>query len=125
MTMNLKTKKEIQELFNQVLQPKSHEERVALETRLLMARFLSGIQLAMDKRGIKKKDLASLIGTSASYITQIFTGTKIANLETITRMMLALDLQFEIKAKSGKPDTGSSPHPGSSGNDDIIMVAEE
>jgi ribosome-binding protein aMBF1 (putative translation factor) len=64
-----------------------------------MARFLHVIETVMEERGIKKKDLAKMINTSPSFITQLFRGTKIINLETLAKIKLALEIDFEIKIK--------------------------
>lgn len=43
-----------------------------------------------------------MIGSSASFITQLFRGTKIINLETIAKIMIALDLQCKVKITDKK-----------------------
>jgi len=46
-----------------------------------------------------------MIGTSASYITQLFRGNKIINLETIAKFQKIFDIKFEIKAVSNIEET--------------------
>ena len=93
------SKKEIQQAFKEILTPATDQEKLELETLMLMARFLSEIEKVCEERGLLKKDLARMIGTSPSYITQLFRGHKIINLETIAKIMLALDIQFDVQIK--------------------------
>ena len=104
--MNWKNNKHIKDSYNNLLIPGSYEEKVELDSVLLMAQFLSAFETEMEKKKLKKKDLANMIGTSSSYITQLFRGTKIINLETIAKIMTALDLQCEVMI-TGKQESGS------------------
>jgi len=103
MSTSLKNKKGIQKAFQNLLEPASREEKLELETLMLSARFLSAVEQVCQKRNILKKDLALMIGTSPSYITQLFRGNKIINLETIARMQLALNIEFKINLTSEVP----------------------
>lgn len=98
MYMNLKNN-EIRELFNHYLVPKDAEEIAQLEAKMIMAQFLSEIETVLETRRIRKRELASMIGTSASFITQLFRGNKIINLVTIAKIKIALNLNCEIKVK--------------------------
>jgi len=71
---------------------------IEFEREMLMHRFLSEIEKICEEQNITKKELAEKIGTSASYITQIFRGTKTVNLETLAKFQHALDFKFEISA---------------------------
>lgn len=67
------------------------------ETRMIMYRFLSIIDEKMEELDLSKKDLAEMIGTSASYITQLFNGNKIVNLPTLAKFQKALDIKFKVR----------------------------
>jgi transcriptional regulator with XRE-family HTH domain len=99
MSTSLKSKKEIQQAFREILTPAKDHEKLEVETFMLMARFLTEIEKVCEERGLLKKELAQRIGTSASYITQLFRGHKIINLETIAKIMLALEIQFDVQIK--------------------------
>ena len=45
---------------------------------------------------MSKKDLATAIGTSASYITQLFRGNKMINLEMLAKIQQALEIDYDI-----------------------------
>lgn len=72
------------------------------ETRMVMYRFLSEVERLSDEKGYSRKALAKLIGTSASYITQLFRGNKLINVETIAKFQRVFDITFEIKATPNK-----------------------
>jgi transcriptional regulator with XRE-family HTH domain len=75
----------------------SESDKLMIETRLLMYRFLSEIDKITSERGINRKELAKLTRTSASYITQLYQGKKIINLQMLTRIKKALDIDFKIE----------------------------
>jgi ribosome-binding protein aMBF1 (putative translation factor) len=82
---------EFQKLFE-----KSPEEQVEHRAQLLSYIFLSEAQKAMDRRGWTRKQLADVIGTSASYLTQLFRGDRLLNFKTVAKIEGALDVRFEI-----------------------------
>jgi transcriptional regulator with XRE-family HTH domain len=72
-----------------------------------MYRFLSEIDKITNERGINRKELAKLAGTSASYVTQLYQGKKIINLQMLTRIKKALDVDFKIEIVSAERKTKS------------------
>ncbi len=85
----------------------SESDKLMIETRLFMYRFLSEIDKITIDRGINRKELAKLAGTSASYITQLYQGKKIINLQMLTRIKKALDIDFKIEVVSADRKTKS------------------
>lgn len=96
--MNSNTNNKLLNDFQDVISSLDSEEDIVHEKKMIMYRFLSEVERITEKKNISRKDLANLIGTSASYITQLFRGNKIINLETIAKIQKALDFKFEIKA---------------------------
>lgn len=82
----------------------SIDEKVDLQhdSRMVMYRFLSEVERMSDEKGYSRKLLAQLIGTSASYITQLFRGNKTINIETIAKFQRVFDVTFEVKAVPNK-----------------------
>jgi transcriptional regulator with XRE-family HTH domain len=76
--------------------PKNFSDKVELEEQILSARFLSEIQKYLDSNKMSKKDFAKQIGVSASFVSQLFTGDKIASLNFIARVQLKLDIKFYV-----------------------------
>ncbi|MEY4792525.1 MAG: hypothetical protein RIT34_1332 [Bacteroidota bacterium] len=91
--------KEIAVAFNSVLSFDNEQDQLELEAKIIMAKFLDRIQEIADQKGLKKKDLAQKIGTSASYITQLYRGHKLLNLMTLAKFQRALDIEFEVSIK--------------------------
>ncbi len=76
----------------------SNDFDLEFETEMIQMRFMSEVERLMDENKISKSKLSKLIGTSASFITQLFQGNKKLNLETIAKFQYALDYKFKIDA---------------------------
>ena len=100
--MNWTNKKEIRRAFTEIVEPADEATALAMETRLLMYRFLSEVEKISEERGISRKELAQMIGTSPSFITQLFQGTKTVNLTTLAKFQKALNFTFRIEAIESK-----------------------
>ena len=99
--MNSKIKTEnIKEQFKSLFNKKTKEEELRLESYLLMASFLSEIELILEKRRLTKANLATQIGISPSYLTQVFKGDKPLNFVTLAKIQKALDIQFVTRVYS-------------------------
>jgi len=81
-----------------VFDKKGFQEEVEFETNMLVLAFLSEIEKEADLQGIKRKELAKMVGTSPSYITQIMRGNKVPNLRILTALGLALGKKFDVRA---------------------------
>ncbi|MEQ8546850.1 MAG: helix-turn-helix transcriptional regulator [Cyclobacteriaceae bacterium] len=79
---------------------KSPEEQIEFEAEMLALQFLSLVDQAMAVQGITKKELAQKIGTSASFITQLFRGDRKPNWTTLAKMKQELDLDFKVHLQS-------------------------
>jgi transcriptional regulator with XRE-family HTH domain len=80
-----------------IYQPTADEE-LALAELMLMAKFLSEIEQQQKLKDIDRKNLAVLIGTSPSYLTQVFRGDKPLNFKTLARIQAVLNIRFEVSA---------------------------
>ncbi len=90
---------EIEIAFKTLFSFDNEQDQLELEAKLIMAKFLENIQEVATQKGLKKKDLAQKIGTSASYITQLYRGNKLLNLMTLAKLQRALDIEFDISIK--------------------------
>jgi len=95
--MSLKNKGLAEKAFEDLSNSISDTDRIMIETRLFMYRFLSEIDRITSERGINRKELAALAGTSPSYMTQLFQGKKIINLQMLTRIKKALNIDFKVE----------------------------
>jgi transcriptional regulator with XRE-family HTH domain len=102
-TRNLNSKsikKEFQALFEQ-----SPEERIEHRAQILSYIFLSEAEKAMERKGWNKKQLADEIGTSASYLTQLFRGDRLLNFKTIAKIEHAFSLEYQISETANNAST--------------------
>ena len=111
MTMSIKNRGKAEKSFDELSGSIGEPDQIRIETRLLMYRFLSEIDKITSERGINRKELAELAGTSASYITQLYQGKKIINLQMLARIKKALNIDFKVevinsdeKKKTNRPD---------------------
>ncbi len=88
----------IKSAYKKLLAQRTPEEVIAHDALLLSARFLSEISILMEQKSINKKMLAEKTGVSSAYITNLFRGNKLLNMEMIARLEKALDLKFQVKA---------------------------
>jgi transcriptional regulator with XRE-family HTH domain len=90
---------EIETAFKTILSFDNEQDQLELDAKMIMAKFLEKVQEIATQKGLKKKDLAEKIGTSASYITQLYRGHKLLNLMTLAKLQRALDIEFDIAIK--------------------------
>ena len=93
---------EIETAFKTILSFDNEQDQLELEAKIIMAKFLEKIQEIAAQQGLKKKDLALKIGTSASYITQLYRGHKLLNLMTLAKLQRVLDIEFDIAIKGSE-----------------------
>jgi ribosome-binding protein aMBF1 (putative translation factor) len=87
---------EIKSKFDELLAFKSVEEEIDHSAQMLAFAFLSEIDAEMEKHDISKKKLAELIGTSPSFITQLFMGDRKPNWIILAKMQKALGITFTV-----------------------------
>ena len=81
--------------FEDLFKFNTEEEDDEHEARMIMYRFLSEIERSSgQKRGLKKR-LADAIGTSQSFITQLFNGDKFVNMLNLAKFQKALKIKFK------------------------------
>jgi transcriptional regulator with XRE-family HTH domain len=86
----------VQDAFDSLFKFADEQDRNEVEAKALMARFLSELQPVIEERKLKRKELAELIGTSASYLTQLYRGHKLINLVTLAKLERVLGVRFSI-----------------------------
>jgi transcriptional regulator with XRE-family HTH domain len=86
--------RQIQATYRKIMDSRPEAEKLEVDSLLLMSGFLSEIEAAMVKKKMTRKLLAQLIGTSPSYLTQVFRGDKPLNFMTLAKMQKALNVGF-------------------------------
>ena len=92
---NMKINPAFEELFSFG----SKNERIEHNSQMISFRILSEVEKLCVEKKIKKKELAEMVGTSRSYITQLFRGTKQINTDIMARFEDVLNMHFEVKIK--------------------------
>ncbi len=95
--MAYKDKYRIEKGFEHLFEFNTEKEEIEHLTNVLSMAFLSNIEELMERSNMSRKQLAEKVGTSASYITQLFRGDKLLNLEMIAKFQKVFDVSFEIR----------------------------
>lgn len=74
----------------------SPNEKIEHDAQILIFQFLGRIDQAMKDQNISKKKLAQNVGTSASFITQLFRGDRKPNWSMLAKMSQVLNLEFKV-----------------------------
>lgn len=89
-------KNSIQTEFLGLMAFSSPEEEIEFKASLLAMQFLGLADQKMKELNLSKKELAAMIGTSASFITQMFRGDRNPNWNILAKMSKALELEFKV-----------------------------
>lgn len=100
--MTTKSKNAHDNPWEEILTPASHKEKIELDTQMFAFKFLSIVEKYQDIKKISRKELAKRINTSPSYITQLFRGDKIPNLEILVRMSKAMNFDYRISISTNE-----------------------
>lgn len=96
--MKFKEKYDVAKGFETLFEFDLKEAELEHEAKMIMFRFLSELERLHENQPLAKKSIAESIGTSPSFITQIFQGDKLINLMTLAKLQEAYNFTFEIKA---------------------------
>ena len=102
MSMSFKNKnkqqltKEMNDLIANILKPANEEEAIRWEAEKITLGFMHEVEKLMVERGWTKKDLADKLGTSKSYVTQLFRADKLINVKLLAKLSMIFDKKFVI-----------------------------
>ena len=100
MTMKFKTTKQEPQPnmeFLDILIPKSDKEKLELEAKMIQLDFIARLQELMKYKNINsKKELAVLLDTTPSFISQLFSAEKLINLKHLAKLQRALGIKYAI-----------------------------
>jgi len=94
--MSSKTKNSLDKL-NKMLEFKSEREKTRLEEELLHLKFITSIEEIMDQKEVNRTELAILLNSSKSYVSQLFSGYKMINIRTLSKIQKAFNVTFRIQ----------------------------
>jgi len=95
--MNSKNIKSLDKL-NKMLEFKSEKEISRLEEELLNLKFITAIEEIMELKDVNKTELAGVLDSSKSYVSQLFSGNKMINIKTLSKIQKGLNVSFKIYA---------------------------
>jgi len=75
-------------------------DNLEIETELFILRILNEVERDMKDSEVTKSALAKLIGVSAPYISNIFSGIKRPNIENLVAMSLAFNKKLDVRTVS-------------------------
>lgn len=99
MSTKLNTPEKIKKAFDDLFSTITPEEQTDHEAQLLAFRFLSIIDAEMERQDVNKKALAEKVGTSQSYITQLFRGDRRPNWTILAKMQKELGITFTVSTQ--------------------------
>jgi ribosome-binding protein aMBF1 (putative translation factor) len=92
-------KPDVSEEYQDLFAFKNKEEEIEHKAQMISYRVLSEVEKVCEEKKINKKELATMVGSSPSYITQLFRGVKHVNMDIMAKFEDALELCFEIKSR--------------------------
>ena len=105
---------DLQELRAALRQLRAQQSPAELDgqaAQLLSFRFLSEVEALTAARGLTRRALAAAVGTTPSYITQLYRGDRLLNLTMAARFERVLGVQFHVKAVAPLPAPAPPQHP--------------
>ena len=101
--MKYKDKYTISKEFEDLFTFQDEKEELDHEAHMIMFRFLSEVEeYHSGGKNIKRIELASKLGVSPSYITQLFKGAKLLNFTMLAKIQKAFNITFEVKARKNE-----------------------
>lgn len=88
--------------LNKMLEFKSESEKERLEEEILHLKFIATIEEIMDQKDVNRTELGNLLNSSKSYVSQLFSGYKMINIKTLSKIQKALNVTFRIQAIDNK-----------------------
>lgn len=127
--MNMKSSnntEEIKNKFKSLLVEKDEKEGVDHDAYMLMAGYLSEIERVQEETKLKRNALASKIGITPSYLTQVFRGDKPLNFHTLAKIKRALKIKFFVRAfyenQNSKTETKMNMEPFSPDSNKFVSI---
>jgi transcriptional regulator with XRE-family HTH domain len=78
------------------------EEKIEHRAQMISYRILSEVEKICEEKNINMKELAKLVDTSASYVTQLFRGYRQVNTMFMAKFEEAMKMFFEFSVKLEK-----------------------
>ncbi|MDZ7636243.1 MAG: helix-turn-helix transcriptional regulator [Bacteroidales bacterium] len=81
-----------------MLEFKSSNQKAKLEEELLSLKFIATIEELLEQNDVNRSDLANILDSSKSYVSQVFSGDKMVNIRILAKIQRALNVSFKLYA---------------------------
>ncbi len=88
--------------LNQMLEFKSNKEKGRLEEELLSLKFIATLEELLEQNDVNRTELAQILESSKSYVSQVFSGEKMLNIRTLAKIQRELNVSFKLYAVDNK-----------------------
>jgi ribosome-binding protein aMBF1 (putative translation factor) len=105
MRTNKSDKKEIEKRMENLLSFENNAELEDFDEIVFHLRVMNEIKDLLKKKNWNKKKLAEELGTSQSYISQLFSANKLINTKLIGKLERVLKVRFNIEMKKNTSAT--------------------
>jgi len=83
--------------FEEIFSFKNNEEVIEFREAALHLRIIDELIAVLETRNWNQAKLANELGTSKSYITQLFNGNKLINLKLLAKLEKILNIEFRVE----------------------------
>jgi len=81
----------------EILIPKTDEEKLEFEAQMIQLDFIARLEELMKLKGIhSRKELAEKLGTTPSFVSQLFSAEKLINLKHLAKLQRVLGVKYNI-----------------------------
>lgn len=84
------------DIIQKSLTSSNKDEEIDMLAEIVNYDYVNAIKKSLQERGILPTDVASSIGVSKSYVSQIFNGSRMLNINFITRIRREFKISLEL-----------------------------
>jgi len=93
--------------LNQLLKFKSKEEKLEFDAVIIHLNIMHQIQELLDNKKMSHTDLASALNVSPAFVSKLFSGDKLLNLEKVAQIQNIFDTKFQFHFSSNSVKNSS------------------
>lgn len=102
MSTKLNKPNNLKEKFDALFNSIPEKDKLDIDAKVLMFRFLEIVEEEREKRDMNRKDLADILGVRPAFVSQLFNGNKLLNLVHMAKLQKAFGFEFEVRNGNAK-----------------------
>lgn len=102
MSTKLNKPNNLKEKFDALFNSIPEKDKLDIDAKVLMFRFLEIVEEEREKRDMSRKDLADILGVRPAFVSQLFNGNKLLNLVHMAKLQKAFGFEFEVRNGNAK-----------------------